>query len=153
LKINLTDVALDSMAERLAKRFRTQTKQHTIVVDFSENFPVILADEDRLEQVFSNLVSNAIKYSPEGGEIRIEGRARPEQVIVCISDQGPGVSIEDAPHIFDRFYRSVNATRTTKGAGLGLYLAKAVIEAHRGRIWVDPNEEQGARVCFSLPRS
>jgi signal transduction histidine kinase len=111
-----------------------------------------MADEDRISQVLSNLLSNAIKYSPDGGEIRISGMMRPDQVIVCVSDQGPGVAPEDIPFIFDRFYRSTKATRTTKGAGLGLYLARAVIEAHGGRIWVDPKPGDGARICFSLPR-
>jgi PAS domain S-box-containing protein len=153
LKINLCDMDLKALAGRIAERFRTQTTNHTLVVDFPPDFPIVLGDESRLEQVLSNLVSNAIKYSPQGGEIRIAGQVRPERVIVCVSDQGPGVAPEDIPHIFDRFYRSADAARTTKGAGLGLYLARAVVEAHGGRIWVDPRPGDGARICFSLPRS
>ncbi len=153
LAINLADVDLKVIADRIAKRFQTQSAIHTILVDFPENFPMVSADETRLEQVFSNLVSNAIKYSPHGGEIRISGQVRPAQVIVCVSDQGPGVAPEDIPHIFDRFYRASIAKRTTKGAGLGLYLARAVIEAHGGRIWVDPRPGDGARICFSIPRN
>lgn len=152
LAINRSDVALDALAQRTAERFRTQTSRHTLVVDFPQDFPVVMADEDRLTQVLSNLVSNAIKYSPQGGEIRIQGQARPEQVVVCVSDQGAGINSEDIPHVFDRFFRSTNATRTTKGAGLGLYLARAVIEAHGGHIWVDSKPGEGARLCFSLPR-
>jgi signal transduction histidine kinase len=135
----------------LAERFRTQSKKHTIVVDFPGDFPVLLADENRIQQVLSNLVSNAIKYAPEG-EIRIGGQVRPEQVVVCVSDQGSGIEPNDLPHIFDRFYRSTRAVKNTKGAGLGLYLARAIIEAHGGRIWVDPKPDSGARICFSLPR-
>ncbi len=152
LAINQSDVALDDLVERIAQRFRTQTQVHTIEADFPEDFPVILADEDRIAQVLSNLLSNAIKYSPDGGRINIVGQVRPTQVVVCVSDQGPGIAPGDIPHIFDRFYRAAEASRSTKGAGLGLYLARAVVEAHGGRIWVDPRPGDGARVCFSLPR-
>lgn len=152
LSFSLGDVSLDQVARRIAERFSVQAAQHEIEVNFPPDFPVILADEERLTQVLSNLVSNAIKYSPGGGKIRINGEARPGQVIVCVSDEGPGIAAEDIPHVFDRFYRSSGASRTTKGAGLGLYLARAVVEAHGGHIWVDPKRDAGARICFSLPR-
>jgi PAS domain S-box-containing protein len=152
LAISLSDVALDNLVRRIVERFRTQSPNYTFVVDFPDNFPVILGDEDRLAQVLSNLLSNSIKYSPEGSEIEVSGQARPEQVIVCVKDQGPGIAVDDIPHVFDRFYRASEVSRTTKGAGLGLYLARAVVEAHGGRIWVDPKPGAGARICFSLPR-
>jgi PAS domain S-box-containing protein len=152
LSLQRTEIELEEMVNRVAARFRTQSKRHAIIVEFPPNFPVIVGDEDRLEQVFYNLLSNALKYSPEGGEIRISGQIRPEQVILCVSDQGPGIAPQDIPHVFARFYRSTEASRTTKGAGLGLFLARAVIEAHGGRIWVDPKPGQGARICLSLPR-
>jgi signal transduction histidine kinase len=145
------DIYLPEIAARLAERFRTQTDRHTIVVDFPENFPVVMADENRISQVLSNLISNAIKYAPKG-EICINGNVRPGQVIITVSDQGPGIDLADIPYIFGRFYRSEQAVRKTKGAGLGLYLAKAIVEAHGGRIWVDPQPGEGARICFSLPR-
>lgn len=151
LSLNQADVALPSLASRVSERFASQSSKHRIVADFPKNFPVILGDENRLEQVLSNLVSNALKYAP-AGEIRISGTVRPEQVIVCVSDEGPGIEAKDIPHIFDRFYRSANAVKQTKGAGLGLYLARAIVEAHGGRIWADPAPDSGARICFSLPR-
>jgi PAS domain S-box-containing protein len=152
LSLNLVDLSLPDMIERLADRFSTQVDNHVIEVDFEDRFPVVLVDENRITQVMSNLISNAIKYSPGGGKIRIAGRSHPRQVIVCVSDQGPGIAPGDVPFIFDRFYRSDQASRKTKGAGLGLYLSRAVIEAHGGRIWVDPKTGEGARICFSLPR-
>ncbi len=151
LSLNRADVSLPALASRVAQKFSTQTSRHTIITDFPGNFPVVLADEPRIEQVISNLVSNAIKYAPSG-EIRISGQVRPEQIIICVSDQGPGIEAKDLPHIFDRFYRSTKAVKNTKGAGLGLYLARAIVEAHGGRIWADPKPDSGARICFSLPR-
>jgi signal transduction histidine kinase len=146
-----SDVLLPDLANHIAERLRTQTSQHTIVVDFPPDFPVILADDTRLAQVISNLVSNAIKYSA-GGEVRIRGQIRQNQVIICVSDEGPGIAPGDIPYVFDRFYRADDASRKTKGAGLGLYLARAIIEAHGGKIWIDSEVPQGARICFSLPR-
>jgi len=156
LSLNRADVSLPNLAKRVVERFAVQSKKHTIVTDFPENFPVILADETRVEQVVVNLVSNSLKYAPNG-EIKISGSVRPEQVVVCVSDEGPGIEAKDLPHIFDRFYRSTKAVKHTKGAGLGLYLARAIIEAHGGRIWADApagstKPDSGARICFSLPR-
>ncbi len=146
-----SDISLPDVIKHLAKRFQTQTSLHKIIVEFTEDFPVVLADENRIEQVISNLISNAIKYSAKG-DIRISGQVRHSIVIVCVSDQGPGIAPEDIPHIFDRFYRAPDMARNTKGAGLGLYLTRSIIEAHGGHIWVDPESGKGARICFSLPK-
>jgi signal transduction histidine kinase len=145
-----TDLSLPELAQRLATRMQIQTSHHTIRVDFPPDFPILLADETRLEQVISNLINNSIKYAP-GGEIRISGQVRQDNAIVCVSDEGPGIAPEDIPHIFDRFYRAPEMARLTKGAGLGLYLARAIIEAHNGRIWIDSEPGRGVRICFSLP--
>jgi signal transduction histidine kinase len=153
LNMNFSDTSLEALAKRIADRFRTQSDRHKIVVDFPPDFPVIMGDETRLAQVLSNLISNAIKYSPDGGEIAIRGEIRPDQIIISVSDQGPGIDAEDIPHIFERFYRATSAARNTKGTGLGLFLAKAVVDAHGGKIWVDPAPREGARISFSLPRA
>lgn len=152
LALKRTDVLLPDLVKRIATRMQTQSSAHTIVQNFPEDFPVIVADEQRLEQVISNLIGNAIKYSP-GGEIAIGGEVRPDFVIVCVSDQGPGIAPQDIPYIFDRFYRAPDKARQTKGAGLGLYLTRSIVEAHGGRIWVDPESGKGARICFALPRN
>lgn len=149
---NISEVSIDKLAERIAKRLQTQTQKHTLIVEFPDDFPIVLADEEKLGQVITNLITNAIKYATSGGEIRIRGIVKPEQIVVCVSDQGPGVDAKDIPHLFDRFYRSDDAAKMTKGAGLGLYLSRAIIEAHGGRIWIDPKPNAGARFCFSIPR-
>jgi signal transduction histidine kinase len=153
LRLKRSDLALDQLVASAAERFQTQSERHRFVVQFPPSFPVVIADEDRIAQVVNNLISNAVKYSPEGGTITISGRTRTDDILVCISDEGPGISRQDAPYVFDRFYRASDAARTTKGTGLGLYLAKAVVEAHGGQIWVDEGSAKGACICFSLPRA
>jgi len=150
VELHLSEVSLRHLAERLVHRMAVSDPNHTYEVNLPQDLPIIQGDEQRLEQVLSNLLSNAAKYSPPGTTIRVEGWAHPDRVILCVQDEGPGIAPEDAPHIFDRFYRSRDAVRHTKGAGLGLYLARAIVEAHHGRIWVDPSD-RGARICFSLP--
>jgi PAS domain S-box-containing protein len=153
LKLNVGDVALDQMAQRLVDKFRTQTDQHTLRADFPAGFPIIQGDAARLEQVLSNLIGNAIKYSPKGGAVRVTGRVLPDEVMVSVSDEGIGIPIEEQDRIFERFYRVDDAlSRRTAGSGLGLYLAKAVIDAHGGRIWVESAPGQGASFSFALPR-
>jgi signal transduction histidine kinase len=151
-ELKRSDVSLVKLANRLAERFSTQTQSHKIMVDMPEDLPVVMVDETRIEQVLKNLIGNAINYS-SGGEIHIGGSAKPDEVIVCIKDDGPGIAPGDLPYIFSRFYRSPETSRKTKGTGLGLYLSRSIIEAHGGRIWADPKVEHGARFCFSLPRS
>ena len=110
-------------------------------------------DPDRLRQVLNNLISNAIKYSPDQGVITVSGRYDDQHIYIAVSDQGIGIPAGERDRIFDRFYRVESAlSRRTQGAGLGLYLAKSVIEAHRGRIWVSSSPGQGSTFVFSLPR-
>jgi signal transduction histidine kinase len=151
LSLNGADVSLAAIAERVSGRFAAQSASHEIRTEFAPKFPGIVGDDARLEQVLANLVSNALKYAP-GGEIRISGKAMAEHIIISVSDEGPGIEARDLPHIFDRFYRATSAVRQTKGAGLGLYLARAIIEAHGGRMWAEPRTGQGATISFSLPR-
>jgi len=152
LPMEMDSVALDALAERVASRFRTQTQIHEIKTDFPVSFPDVDGDAGRLEQVLNNLVSNAIKYSPEGGTIKISGQVAPDEVVVTVSDQGVGIPLEEQSRIFERFYRGSREHRQrTPGAGLGLFLAKAIITAHNGRIWVESEPESGASFSFALP--
>ncbi len=148
--LSFTDVQLADLIQRTADRFQTQTSKHKIVVDIKDRLPVVQADENRIEQVLANLIGNSIKYSP-GGEIKVSAKVKSDNVVVCVSDSGPGIDPNDIPHLFDRFYRSADAIRNTKGTGLGLYLAKQIITGHGGRIWVNPEPGKGARICFCLP--
>jgi PAS domain S-box-containing protein len=153
MEMKTSDVALDKLAARLAERFQIQNPTYHFNVAFPSAFPLVLADEDRLTQVLSNLLSNAVKYSPEGSTVTIRGQIRPDEIAVCVSDEGAGIPEPDVPRVFARFYRAPEATCKTKGAGLGLFLAKAVVEAHGGKIWVDSPQDRGATICFTIPRT
>jgi PAS domain S-box-containing protein len=153
-ELKTEEMRLDLLAERVVDRFRHQTTDHLLSTEFPAEFPTVRADYDRMEQVLNNLVSNALKYSPTGGTIRVQGWREGEWVCVAVSDEGMGISKRDQERIFDRFYRAEEVmTSTTKGAGLGLYLVRAIITAHGGRIWVQSEKGHGATFVFALRRA
>jgi len=145
-----SEIYIPAIVKRLLQKFQTQSSSHQLEMNFPDNFPNCFVDESRIEQVFRNLISNALKYSDQG-EITIQGEVRKNMLIICVSDEGPGIAPQDIPFVFDRFYRSEDALRNKKGAGLGLYLAKSIVEAHHGKMWIDTEHKGGTRICFSLP--
>ena len=110
----------------------------------------VMADADRVAQVLSNLVGNAAKFTPEGGRITVSTEATEREVRFCVSDTGPGIEEQDLPHIFDRFWQVRRVRRG--GVGLGLAIAKGIVEAHGGRIWARSAPGVGSDFYFTLPR-
>lgn len=139
------------------------SEKHKFVVDVTNNLPLIKADAGRLQEVIENLVSNAIKYSPDGGKIeilatRVKASDLPVELgmestadllKVCVSDEGIGIPPEKRDLLFQRFSR-VHENRRIEGIGLGLYIAKKMVDMHGGRIWVEPLAK-GTRFCFAIP--
>lgn len=153
MPLDVTDVWLPELAGRVVERFKTQTERHHLVTRFQKGFPVIKGDEARLRQLLENLVGNAIKYSPNGGTIEIGGSFDPNWVYMTVKDEGIGISQVDSGRVFDRFYRAEGAlTRSTQGTGLGLYLAKAIVDAHHGLIDVESKLGEGSTFHVRLPR-
>ncbi|MBC8172087.1 MAG: PAS domain S-box protein [Anaerolineae bacterium] len=153
LKIDVNDMWLHRLAEQVVERFQRQTDKHKLVLNFPEDFPIIQGDEVRLRQVLDNLVSNAIKYSPLGGTIEIGGSFDDNHVTVYVKDEGEGIIERDRERIFERFYRvDSKLSRRTQGTGLGLYLAKAIINAHHGVIDVDSVPGKGSIFFFTIPQ-
>jgi PAS domain S-box-containing protein len=153
LELELGDVRLDHLAAQVVERFQTQTNSHQFTCNFPADFPVIRGDEVRLRQVLDNLISNAIKYSPNGGLIEVGGEADDEAATVYVRDQGIGLSESEQSRIFDRFYRVDDTLRrNTQGAGLGLYLAKTIITAHNGTLRVKSKPGRGSTFYFTIPQ-
>jgi K+-sensing histidine kinase KdpD len=153
LKLSRSAVAVDALAKRQLEAFGTQTTRHRLSAEFPSPFPSVPADPARIEQVLNNLIGNAIKYSPDGGSIRVSGRVLPDAIEIVVSDEGIGIPIEEQTRIFDRFYRVDDAlSRRTQGSGLGLYISKAIVEAHGGRIEVSSAPGRGTAFSFTLPR-
>ncbi len=153
LHLNLESKDVNQLIERAVEVFEPQAKarQISIATQLDPLFPIKL-DSQLISKVLNNLMDNAIKYSPQGSEIRIETREVNERVEITIRDQGIGMTDEEKKNLFTRFYRAKNDTTTrVPGTGLGLYLTKYFIEAHSGTVDVDSEVGQGSTFRISLP--
>ena len=130
-------------------RMRNLTEEHKLEIDVPEDLPLVPVDYVQMEQVFTNLVSNSLKYAPTNTVIRICAQVEDEKIHVQVSNQGPQVPPEHLERIFDKFYRITAADRVT-GTGLGLSICKGIVEAHGGRIWAE-NVPDGLAFNFTLP--
>jgi signal transduction histidine kinase len=113
------------------------------------DLPDIWGDKDRLLQVFENLIGNAIKFTKAGGSITVSAASRDHEVVFQVADTGSGIAPENLPRVFDRFWQASRSGRV--GAGLGLLITKGIVEAHRGRIWVESAAGSGSTFFFTIP--
>ena len=118
-------------------------------LELAGHLPEVWADRDRLLQVFENLIGNALKFTPAGGRITVGAAPGAGEVVFRVSDTGGGIAADDLPHLFDRFWRGRRSTG--RGAGLGLPIVKGVVDAHRGRIWVESTPPRGSTFFFTIP--
>jgi len=154
LVIERQPVRLQRLARDVARDMQRRTDRHRLIVDFPASFPIVDADPRRIRQVLRNIIDNAIKYSPKGGLILIRGEVEHDalRVVVSISDQGVGISPEDLIPLFEKYFRVKAPTGYhVPGTGLGLPVARAIVEAHGGRIWAESKVGQGTTLYFSLP--
>ena len=137
--------------EEVIEPFITHNPQHIFNLDLLEPPVEIDADIDKLAQVLKNLISNAVKYSPEGGPVKIQESVTTEAIQFRVSDAGIGMTPEEVRKIFQKFYRADTSNKAIDGTGLGMSITKHIIEAHDGKIWVESTRHQGTTVIFSLP--
>jgi two-component system phosphate regulon sensor histidine kinase PhoR len=153
-RVNLHVEPLDpaDLLTRAAERLRPQTERAR--VSLSTNIPAglprVLADRARIEQVILNLVHNAIKFTPPGGDITITAEAKGDELVVAVRDTGAGIALDDQSRLFERFYK-VDRSRRSEGTGLGLAITKHIVQAHDGAIWVESELGHGATFYFTLP--
>lgn len=154
LDLQLTPTDLPGLVQRIVERYQPQAAARKIHLfsELPESCPELLLDPMRLEQVLGNLLSNALRHTPEGGEIRIQAACRKKQVVLSVHDSGPGIPVEGLPHVFERFYRlDKSRQRSEGGTGLGLAIARHLTEAMSGSISAQNHPQGGALFTLTFP--
>jgi signal transduction histidine kinase len=154
LDFKIRPTNLEKITNEVIKEFSSFVRAKNCTIDFKalNKIPVIRVDPLKIEQVISNLISNAIKYNKRKGRVSIQLEKKGKNVIFRCKDDGIGISKADQKKVFDKFYRSEKAVMlATGGSGLGLFIAKAIIEKSKGEIWFESKEGQGSTFSFSLP--
>lgn len=154
-KLEVRDIELERLLGTLESSFSVLANQRDIAftVRHGDTLPAkVVWDEDRINEVLGNLLSNAFKFTPRGGKVALSVLPSDGTVVTTVTDTGAGISPEQLPHIFDKFYQADNqAQAATKGTGLGLAIAKEVVEAHGGRIAVESKVDKGTTFVVTLP--
>lgn len=150
LPLEIGDCNLNTVIRDVAQHYARQAERHRFELVLDET-TIIRADANKMSQVFENLISNAVKYSPRGGLIRIDSSLVDDRLQVVVADQGAGMTPAQVERIFDKFYRVDSSNTAVSGLGLGMSIVKTILEAHQGRIWVESAPGEGTRVSLELP--
>ncbi|MBS3784672.1 MAG: GAF domain-containing protein, partial [Anaerolineae bacterium] len=152
LKLEPQPVLVPRLLREVIEEIGRRTDQHHFLVDFARDFPIVDADPDRVKQVLRNLLENAVKYSPEGGLVITRGEFTEAEITISVADQGVGISPEHLNRLFDKFFRAESGPgHHVVGSGLGLPIARTIVEAHGGRIWAESTVGQGSTFYITLP--
>lgn len=153
LSLKKSDMDLGELAGRVTGFFEPEARSRGIDLscEVDEDARMVFADADRIRQVLANLITNALRHTSSGGKVKVSARRSGDEVVVTVADTGEGIEPEDLPHVFDRFYRGREERPGHSGLGLGLGIAKALVEAHGGRIWAESEKGKGASFHFALP--
>jgi histidine kinase len=154
-ELNKNAVMVDNLVQAVVERLARQYNEKGVSLEtrIPKGLPPVLVDEYRMGQVLTNLVGNALQYTPSDGRVVISADENVDFVCISVTDTGSGLAAEHLEHVFDRFYRvDKSRSRSAGGSGIGLTIARHLVEAHGGRIWAEsPGEGQGSRFSFTLP--
>ncbi|MCE9668861.1 PAS domain S-box protein [Myxococcus stipitatus] len=152
LTLRRKSVDLARFLEEVLERDVPPTLRERFRLEVSTPPPLAWLDAARVERVMANLLTNAVKYGPEDRPVLVRAFMRDDEAVVSVRDEGPGLSPEEAEHLFDKYYRTRQGSAAdTQGLGLGLYISRLIVEAHGGRIWVESQRGQGTTFSFALP--
>lgn len=152
LVLHKEPVIVAAIVRQVVKKLQPVSVVHHLVQDLPQKLPVVNADPVRVERILYNLVENAIKYSPGGGEVRISARPGEDSLVACVRDQGPGISPENQQKLFQSFEQlGIENRHAIQGVGLGLKVCRTLVEAHGGRTWVESEPGKGSSFFFTLP--
>lgn len=152
LHMRISEVDVEALCRKLIDQFRAKWEHRDIQIDADPNLPLVQADEKKLDEILVNLIDNAVKYSPEGGTVKVSMIPHEDSLQVSVEDSGIGIAPDEAARLFEKFHRIASPeTRDIGGTGLGLYIVKNLVEAHGGRIFVSSASGVGSTFTFSLP--
>lgn len=126
-------------------------RQMKLVIDLPDEILILVGDQKRIERVLLNLLSNAVKYADIGDEVSVSASVEESEIVIAVTDSGPGIPPQYQDRLFQKFSRLPSTADRVQGSGLGLTIARQIVEAHRGRIWVESEVGQGSTFAFSLP--
>ncbi len=149
--LNLEECDAGAAIKMVVEPFITQAPQHKFKVNLPGKSHIMIVDKDKMTQVLENIIGNAVKYSPDGGEIRVSGITRDDRYVVTVEDQGLGMTPDQLEQMFDKFYRADSSDTAIEGTGLGMSIVKAIIDAHKGEVRVESEYGTGTKVTIWLP--
>jgi two-component system sensor histidine kinase KdpD len=151
VRIERAPLAVRELLERVLEHFASRVEDRTVRIEVDEGLPPVWADPELVSLALRQLIDNALKYSTPGSPVEITAGEQGEHVAIHVRDHGPGISERDRDRIFDKFYRPPLAKNQVPGTGLGLYIAREIIRAHGGDVWMEGTPGGGSDFCVAIP--